>query len=79
MKANKILLYRKYARVVALFAKKTGLDSERALDYFYHSAEYQLLREGIGDIHCMSDDYLVEDLYEEWQGRGRYEPQNQEI
>ena len=36
--------------------------------------EYKLMREGIGYLHCMTDDYIVEDLMLEWQGHGRYGP-----
>lgn len=66
MIANPVLLQRKYARVIELFAKKAGLTIDEALTYFYLSQEYQLLREGVSDIHCMSDDYIAEDLMEEY-------------
>ena len=66
MKANPILLQKKYTRVIALFAEKCSLSLDAALDFFYHSQEYKLLREGIADLHCMSDDYLAEDLKEEY-------------
>lgn len=66
MMANPFLLQKKYARVVALFAKKCNLTLDAALDFFYRSKEYQLLREGVADLHCMSDDYLAEDLKEEY-------------
>lgn len=38
---------------------------DRALDVFYHSITYELMRDGIGDTHCMSDSYLVTDILEE--------------
>ena len=69
MRANKTLLRMQYTRVIALFAEKAGITLEEALDFFYHSLEYQLLREGVSDLHCMSDDYLAEDLLEEWNGQ----------
>ena len=68
MRANPILLQRKYARVIALFAQKSGLSLDAALDFFYRSKEYELLREGVADLHCMSDYYLAEDLKEEYDG-----------
>ena len=68
MRANPILLQRKYARVIALFAQKSGLSLDAALDFFYRSKEYELLREGVADLQCMSDDYLAEDLKEEYDG-----------
>ena len=66
MIANPILLQKKYARIVSLFAKKNGLTVEAALDFFYHSLVYQLMSEGCADMHCMSDEYLVEELFVEY-------------
>ncbi len=65
MNANPILLQKKYARVVELFAKQNGLTLEKALDIFYRSNLYKLMSEGISDMHCMSDEYLVQELEEE--------------
>ena len=58
MNANPILLQKKYVRIVELFAEKMGISVETALGIFYHSQLYQ----GISDMHCMSDGYLVEEL-----------------
>jgi uncharacterized protein DUF3791 len=66
MKASPILLQKKYARVVALFANRLNLTLNEALDFFYNSFVYQLVKDGISDMHCMSDDYLVEELKEEY-------------
>ncbi len=65
MNANPILLQKKYARVVELYAKQNGLTLEKALDIFYRSDLYKLMSEGISDMHCMSDEYLVQELEEE--------------
>lgn len=65
MNANPILLQKKYARVVELFAKENNISLEKALDIFYHSELYKLMREGVSDMHCMSDEYLVQELEEE--------------
>ena len=65
MNANTILLQKKYARVVALFAKENNISLEKALDVFYHSELYKLMSEGVSDMHCMSDEYLVQELEEE--------------
>ena len=66
MNAIPILLQKKYARVVELFAKEKGLTLDAALDFFYRSQVYQLMSEGCSDMHCMSDWYLVQDLVEEY-------------
>ena len=35
--------------------------------YFYHSEVHQLMRDGVSDMHCMSDLYLAEELRLEYQ------------
>ena len=65
MNANPILLQKKYARVVELIAKENNISLEKALDIFYHSELYKLMSEGVSDMHCMSDEYLVQELEEE--------------
>ena len=65
MNANPILLQKKYARVVKLYAKENAISLEKALDVFYRSELYKLMSEGVSDMHCMSDEYLVRELEEE--------------
>lgn len=62
MQANKIILQRKFARIVQLFADQTGITYEEALGLFYDSKTFELINEGIADMHCMSDAYLVDEL-----------------
>ena len=66
MIANPILLQKKYSRVIECFAKMQGVSLDAALDFFYHSKVYQLLRDGVSDMHCMSDEYLAEELEQEY-------------
>ncbi|MDO5397792.1 MAG: DUF3791 domain-containing protein [bacterium] len=66
MNAHPILLQMKYARVVSLFARKENISLDEALKFFYHSSLYQLVKNGISDMHCMSDEYLALDLHEEY-------------
>ena len=65
MNANPILLHKKYARVVELYAKENGISLEKALDVFYRSELYNLMSEGVSGMHCMSDKFLVWELEEE--------------
>ena len=62
MIANKIILQRKYACIVQIFADKTGRSYEEALGLFYDSKTFELISEGVADMHCMSDEYLVDEL-----------------
>ena len=42
----------------------------RALELFYHSDTYALMREGVTDMHCRSDLYLVDEIVDELEGVG---------
>ena len=59
MNANPILLQKKYARVIACFSKKAQLPLDTALDFFYRSELYPLLRDGVSDMHCRSEERRV--------------------
>lgn len=57
---------KKYTRIIECFAeKKLSLDD--ALCFFYHSKIYRLISEGVSDLHCMSDEYLAEELVDEYK------------
>lgn len=67
MNANPILLQKKYARIIELFSRKEKISLDDALAVFYRSELYRLVSEGVSDLHCMSDEYLVEDLIAEYE------------
>lgn len=67
MTANPILLQKKYARIIELFSQKENISLKDALNFFYHSNLYPLIREGVSDLHCMSDEYLTEELIIEYK------------
>lgn len=69
MNANETLLQMKYTRIVSLFAKQMNINLDEALRFFYKSVTYELMKNGISDMHCMSDAYLVEDLEEEYKNQ----------
>jgi hypothetical protein len=63
--ANKTLLYRKFARVIGVFAQNQNMPIRDALDIFYSSRLYWEMSNGISDMHCRSDEYLAEELRRE--------------
>ncbi|MEE1342775.1 MAG: DUF3791 domain-containing protein [Lachnospiraceae bacterium] len=67
MNANPILLQKKYVRVIELFANREQISLDDALSFFYHSQVYGLLSAGVSDMHCMSDEYLAEELSLEYK------------
>ena len=68
MRAHPALLQKKYARIIALLAERLSITTMRALDLFYRSDTYALMREGVADMHCRSDLYLVDEIVDELQG-----------
>lgn len=69
MTANPILLQKKYTRIIELFSQKEMLSLDDALAFFYRSEIYRLISEGVSDLHCMSDEYLTEELISEYKNR----------
>jgi hypothetical protein len=67
--ANKNLLRMKYARVIEALAARTGWSLDEALDAFYRSQTYEFMRDGVSDMHCMSVDYLVDEIVDETTAR----------
>ena len=65
MTADKTLLRMKYADIVRTLAVRTGCSLEEALRRFYESREYRLVSNGISDQHCMTPDYIVDDILAE--------------
>ena len=66
MKANATLLHMKYGRIIIKFAELAGITVREAMDFFYHSTERELIRDGVSELHCMSVEYLAKDLLEEY-------------
>ena len=67
MNASPVLLQKKYARVIECFAEKMNMSLDAAMDFFYRSDLYALVSEGISELHCMSDQYLAEELEDEYR------------
>lgn len=65
MTANKNLLRMKFSKVISAYAKRTGRSFDESVARFYGSKTYELMRDGISDLHCMSVPYLVQDLIDD--------------
>ncbi|MBO4777712.1 MAG: DUF3791 domain-containing protein [Bacteroidales bacterium] len=62
MTANPIILQMKYARIIENISKMKNIPLEKAMQMFYTSKTFDLISEGIADMHCMSDKYLAEEI-----------------
>lgn len=66
MEANKILLQSLYKKIIIEFSRETGKDLEESMDYFYNSITYDLISNGVGDMHCRGVKYLTDELLLEY-------------
>lgn len=65
MEANETLLQMKYARIIEQIAADLSISNVDAMDLFYNSRTFQLISQGIADLHCRSDRYLAEEVERE--------------
>lgn len=66
MEANKILLQKMYTKIIMEFSKQTGKTLEESIDYFYKSETYDLIKNGVSDMHCRGYRYLADELMLEY-------------
>lgn len=62
MEANRIILDMKYARIIEILAQRLGITLEEAMDIFYNSPVFELIDNGVADLHCRSDQYLADEI-----------------
>lgn len=62
MEANRILLQKKYTRIIMLLAEKQGISVEAALKIFYESDVYKMMSTGEAELHCRSDYYILDEI-----------------
>ena len=66
MEANKVLLQKMYTKIIIEFSNQTGKSIEESMDYFYKSKTYDLVKDGVSDMHCRGYKYLADDLMLEY-------------
>lgn len=67
MEANKVLIQKKYSRIIEQLSKTAKISVMEAMNLFYESNTYQLISEGVSDLHCFSDLYLVDEIMLEYE------------
>lgn len=67
MTSKEIILAMKYARVIEGIAERMELPVLQVMDLFYHSRTYRDMHEGIGELHCRSDKYVIDEFLIERQ------------
>ncbi|WP_411682125.1 hypothetical protein [Clostridium thailandense] len=66
MKANKVLMQSLYKDIILEFSKETGKRIDESVNLFYNSETYELISEGIADLHCRGAKYLAQELMLEY-------------
>lgn len=66
MDGRQTILQMKYARLIDGIATRQGISREEAMARFFHSDLFQMLQQGIADLHCRSDKYLIDEFIMEW-------------
>ena len=66
MEANKVLLQKMYTKIIIEFSEQTGKSIEESMDYFYKSTTYDLVKDGVSDMHCRWYKYLADELMLEY-------------
>ncbi len=69
MDNNQIVLQMKYTRVIDGIAERQSISRDEAMDRFFHSTTFQMIQEGIADLQCRSDIYLIDEFCLEWEGK----------
>jgi hypothetical protein len=65
MIASRAILNIKLEMVIEELARQENISLRLAMDRFYKSRTYKEIREGVSDMHCRSDKYLVEEIRRE--------------
>lgn len=64
--ARQTILQMKYTRIIEAMSEMRGINLEQAMDIFYNSQTFNLISNGIADLHCRSDQYLAEEILMEY-------------
>lgn len=54
------------ARIIGCISEMYGVSLNDATDIYYGSETANLIEEGVADLHCRSDKYLAEEVWNEY-------------
>ena len=64
---KQILRSAQCARIITCISEMYGVSLQEATDIYYESDTANLIEEGVSDLHCRSDKYLAEEVWNEYQ------------
>ena len=56
----------KCARIILCISEMYGVSLEEATDIYYNSETSNMIEEEVADLHCRSDKYLAEEVWNEY-------------
>ena len=62
---KQILRSTQCARIIMCISEMYGLSINDAADIYYNSETSNMIEDGIADLHCRSDKYLAEEVWNE--------------
>lgn len=63
--SKQIIRSAQYARIITCISEMYHVSLQEATDLFYSSETANLIEEGVADLHCRSDKYLAEEVWQE--------------
>ena len=70
-KSRQVILDRKIARIIEAYSIRYDVSLEEAANVYYNSITSRMIEEGVADLHCRSDKYLAEEIWNEHQEAGQ--------
>lgn len=64
--SKQIIRSAKCARIILCISEMYGVSLEEAIDIFYNSETSNMIEGGVADLHCRSDKYLAEEVWDEY-------------
>ena len=58
---------KKNANIISALSKKYNLSLEKATEIFFNSETAAMIEDGVADLHCRSDLYLAQCVWDEYQ------------
>ena len=55
------------ARIILCISGMYGVSIDEATDIYYNSETSNMIEEGVADLHCRSDKYLAEEVWNEFK------------
>ena len=62
-----VLQGEKTARIIESISDRYKVSLEKATDIYYNSLTSVLIEEGVADLHCRSEKYLAQCVWDEYQ------------